>query len=1013
MGIVKRGKIWCAIIGIILCMATYVESEMIACAATDNEIAGDIEVLVNISKEEMKPYIIAFNRKYPQVNVKITTLADYENTIRKRIESGNYGDVFFIPGFITYDQYSQYLRALGSYTNMIQKYNYVDGGKRSGNFVYGLPSSAFGVGIIYNKDVFNQAGITEMATSMDDFIRDLGYVKEITGAIPMFANYKDEWMLAFWEYMPYIEMTGNADYMYNMFIYESNPFLEGSTHYEVYDMLYTIAGMGLCEGADSKITWDNACRMLNEGEIACMLVGSWAISHIQESGSNPESVAFMPFPNEINGKQYMTVVADYCYGVSRNSENPDAAKAFVEFMLDESGYALDHQTLSIVKTDPYPDTYGSMEDIILLCPEPAVDNHYDIWSNLFEDISLADGRGVARVLEAAYGVRNETFDDIAMDWNKKWEARRTPGMEVYERDVVAVSASILDTNYETDFSEIEKDYIREKQQLRVGYLKDMVPVQYENETGFTGVAWEMCNAISQSSGLVMDYVGYANVEQAVEALREGEIDMLAGVDKGVLNEEGLRYSKEYLSCMNVVVKKESAASSFEENGICAQVTGERNLMNGGEEGQITECATYAEALKLVEASKADYTVMNYYSADYYMEYLECEELTMLPLSDMGEMYFAFREDEDTRLVAICNKCIYGISDNSIQVMLRNYMEQPEKKITLRRFVEDNPLLCITGISSFFLVIVAAIILIMHEKDKHAKKQQMDIKRYETLSAIVNEYIFEYDYQKDTVHFDEKLHEKFGFEMEFCFKGYNPQETHSESIERVYQCYDKIVNEGKNMPEIQLVDKNGLKQWYRVVTHTIYDDSQKPQHIIGKIVNVQKEMDEKQKIADKAHKDPLTGVYNREGFDVYTQKLYEEIDKHLPMVLAVLDYDNFKRVNDTLGHAGGDEALKLLAQTLQEAFKEDGIVCRYGGDEFMFLVYDVDENTIEDRIASVVRQINRELFYQGMSVTLSISLGAVYTKTHQPFETLFKMADESLYMTKAKGKNNYIFRRDVF
>ena len=64
------------------------------CAATDSEIAGDIEVLVNISKEEMKPYVIAFNRKYPQVNVKITSLADYENAIRKRMENGNYGDVF-------------------------------------------------------------------------------------------------------------------------------------------------------------------------------------------------------------------------------------------------------------------------------------------------------------------------------------------------------------------------------------------------------------------------------------------------------------------------------------------------------------------------------------------------------------------------------------------------------------------------------------------------------------------------------------------------------------------------------------------------------------------------------------------------------------------------------------------------------------------------------------------------------------------------------------------------------
>lgn len=144
------------------------------------------------------------------------------------------------------------------------------------------------------------------------------------------------WTLQFWETFPYLEMTGDPDYKNNKFIYERNPFSKGSTHYQVYQLLYDIVKDGLCEDDPKSDDWEKSKTMLNCGEIGCMAIGSWAVSQFKAAGPDADSVAFMPFPNEVDGKQYMTISTDYCYAISKNSKQKDAVIKYIEFMLDES-----------------------------------------------------------------------------------------------------------------------------------------------------------------------------------------------------------------------------------------------------------------------------------------------------------------------------------------------------------------------------------------------------------------------------------------------------------------------------------------------------------------------------------------------------------------------------------------------------------------------------------------------------------------------------------------------------
>ncbi|MBQ7918384.1 MAG: GGDEF domain-containing protein [Lachnospiraceae bacterium] len=974
--------------------------------SAQQEISGELEIISNIADDEMEKYLDGFLKKYPDVEIEYKCYSNYESEMKKRIDSGDYGDVLFFPSYLSQNEYGTYFKPLGSYFELGQKYLYLESSKRIGGAVYGVPSSAYTAGILYNKDVFYQAGVSETPKTIDEFLVALKNIKERTDAIPFFTNYSSPWALQFWEYFPYIEMTGDSDYKESQFIKEKNPFLKGSTHYQVYELLYNIVEAGLSEDDLTELSWDDSKEMLNQGEIGCVAIGSWAVSQFKAVSEDSEAIAFMPFPNEIQGRQYMTISTDYCYGISRNSNNPEAAKAYIEYMLDESGFALDHENLSVVRTDPYPDSFGDMENVILLCNNPPEGDTYKVKQKLSAKLNLEDGAEVMRVIEAAKGLRQETFDDIATDWNSRWESSRTPDMEVEEKEVNALLQSVVIDNYEVSFSKTEEEYLKEKGQLKIGYSLNMAPFQYEKEGIFTGLSAYVCELIGENTGLSIEYVSYDNTQEMVVALSEGRIDMIAGMDADGDYDYNLQYSKEYMSQMNVLIKNKAVAVSALENARMAYAEGEKVKRNALIQEKTEDIfATYTDVIAAVDAATVDCTVMNYYTADYYIQELECKNVSVVPLSENGTMCFAFTEDVDTRLISICNKCIYGIPEGNLQVILREYMEPTAKPVTLKRFVEENPVTSLLVVSGVFLLIVLAFVTVMLEKNKSARKQALDVQRYEMLTSLVDEYIIEYDYATEVCFFDHKLQERFAIDRNVKFSA---NQDEDENINRILQNYHQALEDNKETTQpFKLTDVDGNEQWYRLVFHIIYKNDGSPRNVIGKLCNVQKEVEELQQMEDIALRDPLTGVYNRKGFDKSLRLLEENAKEHQPFSLVVMDLDNFKGVNDTLGHAGGDAVLQLLAGKLQEVFTTNTVIARFGGDEFMLCVYNTDKERVAKLLGKLVKEMDINFLYQEQTRKISISVGAVFSDRLEEFDALFEEADKALYETKERGKNGFV------
>ena len=159
-------------------------------------------------------------------------------------------------------------------------------------------------------------------------------------------------------------------------------------------------------------------------------------------------------------------------------------------------------------------------------------------------------------------------------------------------------------------------------------------------------------------------------------------------------------------------------------------------------------------------------------------------------------------------------------------------------------------------------------------------------------------------------------------------------------------------------------------------------------------------------------DALTGTYNKKAITEFAKKRFAEGTKENAMLLIV-DLDHFKPVNDAYGHLAGDKVLKKAGDILKNIVGNTGLVGRYGGDEFLIILENMDE---ESDFRAIMRTINFDIraAFENMFVDIKVtaSIGAsMYKKDGETFDELFKKADFCLYRAKDKGRDRYVFYRE--
>ncbi|WP_271023013.1 GGDEF domain-containing protein [Rhizobium sp. RCAM05973] len=159
------------------------------------------------------------------------------------------------------------------------------------------------------------------------------------------------------------------------------------------------------------------------------------------------------------------------------------------------------------------------------------------------------------------------------------------------------------------------------------------------------------------------------------------------------------------------------------------------------------------------------------------------------------------------------------------------------------------------------------------------------------------------------------------------------------------------------------------------------------------------------IAYLAEHDALTGLPNRTLLNRKVVALLEKASQAgKSLAVAFVDLDNFKLVNDSLGHAAGDELLKVVAQRISAQIRSSGIVSRIGGDEFI-IVLEENQDPFHERLKAILEGISEPLTIDGVKIRVSCSIGVACSRKHgDTASELFANADMALYRVKESGRN---------
>lgn len=214
-------------------------------------------------------------------------------------------------------------------------------------------------------------------------------------------------------------------------------------------------------------------------------------------------------------------------------------------------------------------------------------------------------------------------------------------------------------------------------------------------------------------------------------------------------------------------------------------------------------------------------------------------------------------------------------------------------------------------------------------------------------------------------------------------------------------YERRILEGEEPEpiEIRLTTKNKGLVWIRHVSRPVYEEGELVA-LSSTNTDISDQVKQAEKMEDLASNDPLTGLPNRRRFNIEARKL---LKVSIPFSLVMMDLDRFKTINDSLGHSIGDLVIQKVAERLQLVLPHQGVVARFGGDEFVFLLPGlVDESRVESLVLKTLESVEKPMTIEGFNLHISASFGWVHApEDGQDVDTLIRLADAAMYMAKQK------------
>ena len=355
--------------------------------------------LTDIAKE--------FMAQNPGTEVEVDPVMDASTTLSTRMAAGEAPDVYLMVSGIKTTHYPQYFAPLDDLgyndDNAFVK-------KGADGKIYSLISTISYDGIIYNKNVFRDCGITQVPATLTDFYSACEKIKA-KGIVPIASNFKDDWTLTWFTYIYAVNKTGNSNFLNELTGKDLLP--EGSEIVESMNILRTLNEKGYLEKDLTSTNWDGFKKDMATGKIAMSYMGTWLPSQIVDNGAKAEDIGMFPFPES----KALFYGPDMAFVVNAQSKYLETSKAFLKFMWDESRYAKAIGALSPLKNVKQDSAFVN-ELLSFNLPIIPIADSTDDYTAINSDTQLNWGTLCQEYMLA----KNPA--DIIEKYNKKWADSR-------------------------------------------------------------------------------------------------------------------------------------------------------------------------------------------------------------------------------------------------------------------------------------------------------------------------------------------------------------------------------------------------------------------------------------------------------------------------------------------------------------------------------------------------------------------------------------------------------------
>ena len=371
------------------------------------------------------------------------------------------------------------------------------------------------------------------------------------------------------------------------------------------------------------------------------------------------------------------------------------------------------------------------------------------------------------------------------------------------------------------------------------------------------------------------------------------------------------------------------------------------------------------------------------------------------------------------LVSILNKAIDKITPGQQQVILDAWIKQKFAAKT------DYTLAYEVAAAALFLLAIFAFwnrrlsqevdLRVATEKElKSAEEvlrishQRLLLHREQTPLAVI-----EWNTNFEFVYWNKAAEKIFGFTKEEVLGHHAAEKILAESARDTVSAIweDLLANKGGERSTNENITKDGrtiLCEWYNT---PLVDQNGKVIGVASLVDDITERKQSEEMIWKQANFDTLTGLPNRNMFhDRLEQELIKSNRSSLPLALLLIDLDEFKEVNDTLGHDVGDQLLKEAAHRITTCVRESDTVARLGGDEFMIILSEIHEkNKVDDIAEKIIERLAEEYHLGNEVIHASGSIGiTLYPSDASDIDSLIKNADQAMYAAKKKGRNCFSY-----